>query len=186
MPKLDSDTLLIVFIALTALAMLMQAVILLAMFLSLRKAARSLNEQIDELRSSVMPVVENTRDLLANMLELFARVGPRIEAVSSDLAEVTDSLRRQSTLFQSSAQEILDRVRGQASRIDGMFSTVLDGVEKAGVFVADVVSRPVRQISAVLASVRAVVESLRTPPAEERPAPAPTTSKDLADKDLFV
>jgi ABC-type transporter Mla subunit MlaD len=153
----------------------------LGIFISLRKAASSTKGQLEELRSSIMPVVANTRDLLANMLDLFARVGPRIDAVSTDLAEITNGLRRQTTEIQVTADEIMDKVRRQSGRIDGMFSTVLDGVEKAGGFVAEAVGRPVRQISAVLASVKAVVDALRKPTGAERPAHTPA-----ADKDMFV
>ncbi len=181
MPNLESETLLLACIALIAVAMTVQAIILLCIFIGLRRATNSIKVQLEDLRSSVLPVVGNTRDLLANMLDLFARVGPRIEAVSTDLAEITHGLRVQTAEIQSSAEEIMERVRKQTSRIDGMFSTVLDGVEKAGGFVAEVVSRPVRQISAVLASIKAVVESLRTPSKDERPAHPPAT-----DKDMFV
>ncbi|MGA2807614.1 MAG: hypothetical protein ABSE87_05725 [Terracidiphilus sp.] len=181
MPNLENETLLIAFVALTGVAMMLQAIILLGIFISLRKAASSTKDQLEELRASIIPVVANTRDLLANMLDLFARVGPRIEAVSSDVAHITSGLRQQTAEIQASAEEIMEKVRRQSNRVDGMFSSVLDGVEKAGGFVAEVVGRPVRQISAVLASIRAVVEALRKPSEEDRPAPIAAT-----DKDIFV
>ena len=64
--------------------------------------------------------------------------------------------------MQSAANEIVARVRRQASRLDTMLSSVLDAVERAGAFMADAVAKPMRQLSAVLASAKAVVESLRS------------------------
>jgi phage-related protein len=44
-----------------------------------------------------------------------------------------------------------------------MITSLLDTVDRAGGFVANVVSTPVRQISNILSMVKAVVESLRGP-----------------------
>ena len=187
MPKLDNDTFLLAFVAVTGLAVLLQAIILLAIFVTVRKAFRSIREEVEDLRSSVMPVIYNTRDLLttsreflADARELVTRVSPKIEAAATDLAEITHGLRVQSAEIQLSALEILDRVRRQSSRLDAMFSSLLDGIDRAGGFVAEVVSRPVRQISGVLACVKAVVGSLRAPETEGQP------THSSSDRDMFL
>jgi len=192
MPKLDNDTFLLAFVAVTGLAVLLQAFILLAIFITVRKAARSIREEAEDLRSSLMPVIYNTRDLLTysrevltQTKELVANVSPKIEAAATDLAEITHGLRVQSAEIQLSALEILDRVRRQSSRLDAMFTSLLDGIDRAGGFVAEVVSKPVRQISALLASVKAVVETLGRPETEGQPTHA-SDSQFPADKDMFV
>jgi hypothetical protein len=48
----------------------------------------------------------------------------------------------------------------QSTRVDAMVSSALDAVDSAAVFVAETVNKPVRQISGLLASVKAIVESL--------------------------
>ena len=54
------------------------------------------------------------------------------------------------------------RVRRQASRLDTLMTNVLDTVDRASNFMADAVAKPMRQFSAILASVKAAIESLRT------------------------
>jgi uncharacterized protein YoxC len=81
-------------------------------------------------------------------------------------------VRAQSEELQSSAQELLERLRKQSERLDQMFSGLLDSVDHAGEFVVETVSAPVRKISRVLRAAKAIVESLRTPPARRRPLPA--------------
>jgi hypothetical protein len=81
-------------------------------------------------------------------------------------------MRAQSVQIQSSAQEIMERVRRQSGRVDGMVTNVLDGIEHAGSFVVDVIGKPVRQVSAILASAKAVIESLRGSQASRRPNPS--------------
>jgi hypothetical protein len=63
--------------------------------------------------------------------------------------------------MQYSTLAIMQRVRMQSDRVDGMVSNFLDTVDRAGGFVTDIVSTPVRQISGVLRSAKAIIESLR-------------------------
>jgi uncharacterized protein YoxC len=88
MPNLDNQTIQLALVAAVALAMLIQAIVLFAALIALRKLAKSIRQEIDDLRSSVMPLIENTRNLLA-------RVAPKIEQTASDLALLTRALRNQ-------------------------------------------------------------------------------------------
>lgn len=182
MENLNKETIMLAFVAVTALAVLMQAIILLAILVSLRKAARSIKEQVEDLRSSVMPVIYNTREFMTRFAELYEKIAPKIEASAADLAELTQGLRVHTAQIQTSTLEVLERVRRQSSRVDGMVTSVLDAVDRAGGFIAEVVSKPVRQISGMLASIKAIVESLSKPPGDGRPAPRSASQ----DKDMFV
>jgi methyl-accepting chemotaxis protein len=173
--KLDNQTLQLALIALVALAMLVQAIVLLAAFVAMRKAARSADEKFEELRASIMPLVDKTRDLVT-------RLAPKIEATAEDLAALTHSLRLQTTDVQYAANEIVTRVRSQASRIDTLLTNVLDAIERAGGFMADAVSKPMRQLSAILASAKAAVESLRN----YEPPPRSNADRMSGDNDMFV
>ena len=175
MPKLDTPTIQLALVAMVALAMVIQAIVLLAALSALRKLAKSIREEIEDLRSTVMPVIENTRDLIA-------RIAPKIEATTSDLAVLTRALRDQTADVQSAADEIVARVRRQASRIDTMLSSVLDAVDRANAFMADTVAKPMRQLSAFLASAKAVVESLRSTEGASRA----DANRASSDNDLFV
>jgi len=161
MQYLNNQTIQLALIAIVTLVMLIQTIFVLAALVALRKLSRSIHEEIVDLRFSIMPIIENARDL-------FERLAPKIEATTEDLAALTRALRDQSADVQSAADEIIARARRQAGRIDTMLSSVLDAVDRAGVFMADTVSKPMRQISAFLASARAVVDSLRSSEAAAR------------------
>jgi len=175
MPKLDNQTIQLALIALVALAMLVQAIVLLAAFIAMRKAARAINEKIEDLSSSVMPLVEKSR-------ELVTRLAPKIEGTTDDLAALAHSLRLQTTDVQYAANEIIARARRQASRVDTLLTNVLDAVERAGGFMADAVAKPMRQLSAVLASVKAAVESFRN----SEPTLRSHSNQASGDNDMFV
>jgi hypothetical protein len=86
-------------VAVTALAVLMQTLILLLIFVALRKGASSLRTETEHLRASIMPIIFETRDTLANTQAILAgaqeflsnaqivltRVTPRIESATADV-----------------------------------------------------------------------------------------------------
>jgi uncharacterized protein YoxC len=175
MPKLDNQTIQLALIALVALAMLVQAIVLLAAFIAMRKAARSVDQKLEAFQSSVTPLIENSRALVT-------RLTPRIEETVDDLAALTHSLRVQTADVQSAANEMIARARIQAGRLDGMLSHVLDTLDRTGHFMSDAVQKPMRQFSAILASVKAVIESLRN----GAPEPNSHSNSRSGDHDMFV
>jgi hypothetical protein len=175
MPNLDHQTIELALFALIALAMLAQAIVMFAAFLVVRKAARTADEKFDAFQSSVTPLIDNTRVLVT-------RLAPKIEQTTDDLAALTHSLRVQTADVQSAANEMIARARIQASRLDAMLSHVLDTLDRTGHFMSDTVNKPIRQFSAILASVKAVVESLRS----GVPEPGPRSNARSGDHDMFV
>jgi signal transduction histidine kinase len=176
MPKFEDQTIELALFGLVALAMLVQAIVLLAAFFAMRKAARSIDEKLEAFGSSVTPLIDNTRALVT-------RLTPRIEETADDLAALTHSLRVQTADIQFAANEIVARARIQASRLDEMLSHVLDTLQRTGDFMSDAVNKPMRQFSAILASVKAVVESLRSGAPGPRSQANPTPR---GDNDMFV
>jgi len=177
MPKLDHQTLLIACIAAISLAMLLQTLILVLIFVAFRKAAKSLHDEAANLRASIMPVIFDARDMLANTQGTLAnaqeflgnaqamltRVTPRIESVTSDAVEITHRVREQTAEIQISIQEMMERVRRQSEHLDRMCSNLLDSLDRAGGFVVETISRPVQQVSGILRSAKAIIETLRAP-----------------------
>lgn len=175
--KVNNETLLLIFVACTGAAVLMQAFVLLAMLLTARKALTIAQAQIEDLRANVLPMVKETRELLTT-------VGPKIESVASDLAVLTSGARVQSAKLQISAGDFLERVHRQSSRVDSMLTNLLDTVDRAGAVVVDVVSVPLKQLAGVSAFARAAFSTLRSGPPRGQGEPRPTHS--AADQDMFV
>lgn len=175
MLKLDNQTIQLALAAVIGLAVLLQTIILMSLAITMRKAARAIREEIVNLRASLMPVIFDAREILAssrdtlvstqevvaNVQGFITRVSPKVEEAAGDVAEIARGLKEQTAQMQSSVQEIMERVKRQSGRVDGMFTGALDTVDRAGVFMNDVVTKPMRQISHILAFVKAAVESLR-------------------------
>jgi methyl-accepting chemotaxis protein len=155
--------------------MVAQAIVLVAIFSVVRKTVRSMQDDVAELRASVVPVIDNVRELLVH-------TAPRIESAAIDLAAMTHDLRTQTADVQSAATEILERLRRQTARVDSVVTGVFDAVDHATSFMSDVVSVPMRQLAGLLASAKAVVETLRAGSSE----PHIPGNHPRGDKDMFV
>jgi len=151
----NTETILIVFVALTGVSVLLQACILVGILISLRKTSKSMLEATADLKATVVPMVHSTR-------ELVERVTPQIVTVSVGLAELTERVKRETTGIDFSVKEIMERVTAQVHRLDSMLTASLNAVEKATGAVETAVSAPVRQVNGILAAIRAVVGTYRS------------------------
>lgn len=164
---------LVVFVALTGIALLVQAIVVLVAFVTMRKTIVSLHSEVEEMRTSVMPLLRLSKDFLE-------KVAPKVESIATDVADITERLKQQTVELQFTTTEILERVHRQSARVDTIVTGVIDSIEYASNVVADSVSRPVRQISAVLASAKAFLSVLAT---GRRPG---QQADVVADQDMFV
>jgi len=147
--------LLAVFVALTGIAVALQAAVLFAIFFSLKKTAKSALEATEDFKSTVLPMVISTR-------ELVERVTPQIITVSAGLAELTDLLKRESRGVSISASEIMQRVNRQSERLDAMLTTGLDSMERAGALVETAIAAPVRQVNGIVAAIKAIISTYQS------------------------
>lgn len=173
---MSTDNVLIILVAITGFSVLLQLVVLIAIFVTVRKGVKEAEAKVEEFRTTVMPIFNNTR-------ELIARIEPKIDAAATDLAEMTHALHVQATEIQASAEVVMGRVKVQAARVDGMATAVLDRVDRAGSFLNDAIQVPIRQVSGIVAAAKAVVETLRAPAPPHHPSPTSTVAEE---KDLFV
>jgi methyl-accepting chemotaxis protein len=160
------ETILTVFVALTGIAVLLQACVLFGIFLSLKKTAKSVIDSTDDFKVTVLPMVRSTRDLVE-------RISPQVITISEGLAELTAKIQKESNGVSVSVSEIMERVNRQTARLDQMLTGGLNTVERATEVVETAVAKPVRQINGVMAAIKAVVETYRKDsPSSYRTRPA--------------
>ena len=175
MANVNNETLTLIFIGVTATAVLLQAAILLALFIAVRRSVKAIRSDVELLRSSAAPMLDHTKDFVKN-------VTPKLDSVATDLAEMARGLRAQSLEFQASASDILERVHRQTGRVDLMFTGALDKVDRAGNVVSDAVSVPLKHLSGVAAFAKAAIDTFRS----DSPKTRNQTTHPAGDKDLFV
>ena len=170
---MNHETLLVIFVGLTAFALLVQAIVMLAFFSRCANTLGKCRQMYRSCATAAMPILHKSRETLD-------KVSPKIESVATDMAGLARDLREQGIQVQAIAGDILDRVHRQTSRVDTMFTSAVDGVEHASNVVADTVSKPLRQASAILAAAKAFLSVMTTGRRSSRQARIAT------DQDMFV
>lgn len=155
----------LLFTAITALAVLIQAGLLLGIALGAREAKKKVMEALDEVRQKALPVLEQSRVILTD-------AAPKIKTITDDLVETTAMLKKQATRVDGAVDDVLSRTRHQVARVDAMIGGSLDAVQHATNSVHNTVSRagetlqhaidvPTRQISGVVNAITSAVNRMR-------------------------
>lgn len=163
----------ITILAMVAVALLLQACFVLAVLIGMAKVSKILKQEIADVRTSVMPLIFDTRELLTHL-------SPKIESSADDISEILKTVRAQSTVVGTATSEIVERVRRQSAKVEGMVSGLVDSADRTGTAVADAVGKPIRRLAGLVASARAVVETLRSP------NPGQRALRERNDQDQFV
>ncbi len=142
-----------VFIALTAFAILLQAGILVAMYVTMRKSSRRMEALATEVRNKVLPTIEQAQSILTE-------VRPRIEVIAQNVEHTTTQLRSQVERVEAAVSDAVDRGRLQVIRADELLTRTLDRVEHTSEMVQKTVVSPVRQISGIMQGITVGLEFL--------------------------
>lgn len=144
-----------IFVAITSAAVVIQAGILLGMFLSLRKTSTRMESLAGEVSSKVLPAVGLAHEMLSELR-------PRVENIATNVSDTTTMVRAQVERVDATLTELVDRARLQVIRTDELVGRAIDKVENATDSVQKTVSIPVKQFSGIMRGVSAGLEYLVT------------------------
>jgi len=147
------DTQLTIFIAITACAVLLQAGILAAMFFTMRKSAARMEALATEVKTKVLPTVEQAQVLLTD-------IRPKLQVIAENLSEATTTLRAQVRRADATVSDVIDRSRLQIIRADELLTRTMDRVEQTSDMVHKTVISPVRQVSGLMQGITVGLEFL--------------------------
>lgn len=142
-----------VFIALTGVAVLLQAGVLLAMYLAMRKTTADLQALASEVRTKVMPSIDQAQQIMAD-------VRPKIDVIADNLRDTSVTVKAQIQRVDAAVNDVVDRARLQVIRADEMLSRTLDRVEHTSEVVQKTVVSPVRHISGLMQGITVGLEFL--------------------------
>jgi hypothetical protein len=150
----SSQTLLVVFIAVAAISILMQAGFTVAMFFAARKAQKKVMELVDDVRLHAMPAIMSSRELIQD-------VTPKLKVITENLTATSATLRSKADQVGGLVGNVTERAQAQASRVDGMVKVTLDQLTNAVHAIEQGVAVPVRQVNGILNGLRAGMDVMR-------------------------
>jgi hypothetical protein len=146
------NTLLTIFIAVTAAAVLLQMLILAGMFFAMRKTSAKVESLADEVKTKVLPTAELAHSMLSDLR-------PKIETLVDNVSVTTTALRTQMERVDATLTDIVDRTRLQVIRADEFVTGTMDKLEETREAVQRTVVSPVRQISGLMHGLSVGVEA---------------------------
>jgi len=134
------ENLLTISIAVTSAAVVLQACILVAMYLAMRKSSQHFEALAEEVKGKVLPTVDNANTMLAE-------IRPKLDTILTNVSDSSTVVREQIQRIDATLSDLVDRSRLQVIRADEMLTRTLDKVEETTDAVQKTVVSPVRQIS---------------------------------------
>jgi hypothetical protein len=145
------ENLMPLFVALTAAAVLLQAGLLAAMYLAMRKSTTRMETLATEVKTKALPALETAQSLLTE-------IQPKLTLIAENLAETSVMARSQVERVDATVSDVVDRTRLQIIRADDLLTRTLDRVEETSEMVHKTVVSPVRQVSGLIQGVTAGLE----------------------------
>jgi methyl-accepting chemotaxis protein len=141
------------FIAITGAAVLLQALILGALYLAMRKSSERMEAIANELKGKAIPALEQVQAVLTE-------VRPKLQVIADNLQQATTLMRAQVERVDATVNDVVDRARLQVIRADELLSRTLDRVEQTSEMVQKTVVSPIRQVSGLMQGITVGLEFL--------------------------
>lgn len=161
------------FVIVAAVSLFIQMLIFGAMFLTIRRLSKRMEDIADDLQRRINPVISRLQMLVEE-------AQPRISGMISDAAEITHVARNQVQRVDRMVTEAVDRLRMQLVHADQILTGALETVEETGTRIRSTVWRPVQSFSALVRGIQTGLEFYR---GRRRQADGVTEQQD---EELFI
>ena len=154
------DTLLRIFIAVTTLAVVIQAGILIALYRAVRKSTAKMEDLAAEVKSKALPTMDAVRTTMGTVQNILVELRPKIDVISTNLSESSALVRTQLGRLDATLTDALDRARLQVIRADELLNRTMDKVEETSEVIHRTVISPLRQVNGLLNAITTAFEVL--------------------------
>jgi hypothetical protein len=162
------------FVIVAGLAIILQAAILVGMFLQMREMSRHITRLTTDLQLKVEPILIRTNRILEDSQD-------RITSIVADSAEVVRMARNQAQKVDRVLTDTVDRLRVQVIRADQILTGALEVVEDTGAQVRNTLWGPINNVVALLKGLKTGLDVLR---GNQRPRS--DSSSPSQDEELFI
>jgi len=139
------------FIIATAVAVIIQAGILVALFVVVRKTTDRVEALATEVKTKALPTMETAQAMLVELR-------PRVNDIVANVDQSARMARAQMERLDATVNDVVDRARLQVIRADELVNRTLDRVEETSDMVHKTVVSPIRQVAGVLQGLSAGLE----------------------------
>ena len=150
---MDLESTLLVLASLVAGVLIAQTILLLVFIVAFRRWSNRMNTLVDQLSRNVEPVLQAASELLTDSRE-------KIASLTGNLNEISLLAKNQMTRLDGFLQDTTERAQLQVLRLDNLISDTMSRVEQTTEAIQQGVLTPIRELTAVVAGVRASLDFL--------------------------
>jgi hypothetical protein len=152
--------LLIVFIALVAVSMVVQAVVTIAVTVKAGKAVKEMAQTAEEFKTRLLPLIETATDVSRMGQSLLHETGPKVRLIAENLVETTTIVRGSAQQFDKTIADANLRAQHQVARVDGIITAALTTTVEVAETIQQGVRAPVQKISVIATQLKYGLEGI--------------------------
>ncbi|HMC31270.1 MAG TPA: hypothetical protein VKL99_10590 [Candidatus Angelobacter sp.] len=168
------NTIITIFVVVAAVAIVVQMVILFALYKALRQSSDRMEGIAGRLERQASPV-------LATAAAILDDAKPKIAELTTNLAESSAIVRAQVAQVGAATGEIVERVRMNAARIDDFVLNAAHKVEATSELLQEKVLSPMRRVRAVVSALSAGLSFLKSNRSHRK-----STTGEVEDEEMFI
>ncbi len=163
------------FCIIAAIALVIQVVVLTALFFQMRRTTENVNRLVGDLQSRVGPILTRVQILLDD-------TQPKISSMVNDASHIVYLARGQAQKIDRVFTDAADRLRGQLVHVDRILTGTLEAVEEAGSQFKHSFWRPVQKASALVQGIKVGLDLLRS----RRKGSRGDEPREQQEEELFI
>ena len=148
-----NSTLLMIFVAVAAFALLAQAIAFIIMAVGAKKASNRGLAIAEEVRIKAMPLIHDAHELVREMT-------PKLKLITENLVDTTHMVRTKAHEFDSTASDINAKTKAQVARVNGIMTSVLNSTAEVTETLQRGIKVPLREVSGVVNGLKAGLDVL--------------------------
>jgi hypothetical protein len=148
-----NSKLLMVFVGMVAVALIVQAIALIAMAVGAAKARKRGLEIVEEVRLKLMPIMDNTHNFIQDN-------APKVKIITENFVETSHVVRAKAQEFDVTASDLNAKTRAQAARVDGIVTSALNTTTDVAETIQRGIKVPLREVSGIINGVKAGLDVL--------------------------
>jgi len=167
------NTVITIFVVVAAVAIVLQMVILFALYKGLRQTSERMEGIATRLEQQATPVLTTAAAILDD-------AKPKIAEITTNLAETTASVRTHVTQVGQATTEMVERARMQAARLDEFVSSAAQKVEATSELLQHKVFSPMKRVRAIISALNVGMSFFKSNRPHHR-----TSSESVQDEEMF-
>jgi methyl-accepting chemotaxis protein len=156
------------FRGLVALAMVLQAIVMIGFAAKAGKALKEMMETVEDFKGQITPLIESATEISETTGQILRETAPKVKIIADNLMETSDLVRGSAERFDTTIADVNIRAQQQVARLDTMVTAALATTVQIAETIQHGIEVPARKIAAVANQAKTLFDGIRARVARAR------------------